>query len=691
MKKLVNIRLAVVAAFGFGIGAYLGFACCYYSLTYAWTIALVPVTAAILIIFIIKGKTRYIALTAITAALFVTGFFGVAFQIEDFSDKMLESNNSYTITGVVAEKGYTDDGEYIKLKDVTADGEEADGRMYVYLDSEYGEYCDIGYTVTFTGTVYHSQAYAYGVVSSTRLIENLRYTVYPEDELSSEYGYSFFGSINIKVRELIFGSMDGDVAAVAYGMLTGNTEYVDTGTMEYFQYGGVAHVFAVSGLHIGLVFAAVTYLLKKLRVNKYLSAVLSVVFIFFYAGVCGFTLSSVRAAVMCTVLLAVRLSGGKYDSLSALAIAFIAIMLVNPLNLLSAGFQLSVSAVAGIATLSRIIERALVKIKIPQKAASLVSVSLSAQLGTFPILLSCFGYVSYATLLMNIIFVPVLSSLFTLLFVFTVLSLIIQPLAQFFLVIPSAPLSFLLSLLVRIKAENVLISGFEFGWFIAPYYAVVLLLSDKVNLASKVKAVLFPLGVALVSLGVFLSAYTPSGSLKITATAWYGDSSAVLFQTDNSSVLVICQTPSSYDISILLRQNGVNEPDAIIILGDEDSVLAYNTCGKTCGDIYVYYTNPAIQPFTGATVHYAQSFYIDGVKYTFFDYGNLLAEYGGMSVGVCMYEDPAFFFCDLLISETYTEAVFTHRTIYFRDVNDYDNIYDLGDLQFVIRNGKLYG
>ena len=66
----------------------------------------------------------------------------------------------------------------------------------------------------------------------------------------------------------------------------------------------------------------------------------------------------------------VKISCGKYDMLSSLALSFTAIMLVNPLNIISVGFQLSVAAVAGIALFNSKINGALRRIKIPQKISS---------------------------------------------------------------------------------------------------------------------------------------------------------------------------------------------------------------------------------------------------------------------------------------------------------------------------------
>ncbi len=292
---------------------------------------------------------------------------------------------------------------------------------------------------------------------------------------------------------------------------------------------------------------------------------------------------------------------------------------------------------------------------------------------------------------MNIIFVPILSALFTRLFVCMVLALIIQPIASVFLFLPSACLGGVMGVIAGIKAEAALISGFEFGALVPLYYAVVLFLSDKINFSKRVRIAVCAISAAVVTLTMVVANYVPSGRLKITASAWYGDSSAVLLQTENSNVLVICETPSTYDISSLLQHGGATYVDTIIILGDDDSIFAYTLCGQTCENIYVNYTNFPVQPYSGVTVHYSKSFEIDGVSYTFVDYGNLLAEYDGITIGITMYGEVAFSSCNLLISEIYTSYCETDKTVYFRNVSGYDNIYSLGDLQFIVKNGKLYG
>lgn len=71
-------------------------------------------------------------------------------------------------------------------------------------------------------------------------------------------------------------------------MLTGDGSAVENGLLQNFRYGGVAHIFAVSGLHIGVIYAILSFLLKRIRMPKLLRCALIFAPLLFYVGVCPF-------------------------------------------------------------------------------------------------------------------------------------------------------------------------------------------------------------------------------------------------------------------------------------------------------------------------------------------------------------------------------------------------------------------
>ncbi len=689
MKKFVNLRPAVLLAFAIGAGAGLSYISVYNSVPLWWAIAAVPAAAVAVIVSIVRRSAFGITLALVCAALFAYGVSGVYLRLEAYCDTSIADGAACSVGGVVYEKSFTQNGEYIKLDSVTADGERVSGGMIVYLDENYGEFCDVGYSVELTATVYVSSPFAYGAENSSRLLEDVRYSAYQTGKLSSEYGFSLFGGINSAIRSLFFENLDKDGAAIGYAMFTGNTEFINTSTMDSFRYGGVAHVFAVSGQHISLIYVILTFFLKKLRAPKVPSAIFSIAVVFFYTGVCGFTLSAVRSAIMCAVMSAIRLMHGKYDGLSSVAISFVVITLVDPLNIISIGFLLSVAAVAGIAVFNGGIGRVLSRAKLPSPVVSAVSVSLSAQIATFPILISGFGYVSWASLGMNIIFVPVISAIFTLMFPCTLLALVIPPLARLLLLVYSVPLDLVTSALVSVHAENALISGFDFGAFAPLYFAAAFVLSEKVDIGAKWRMIVAFVLAAVLAAGVVLKNYVPAGGVKIVVSGYYGGSGAVLFKTGEGNVLVVSETPSSYDITSLLSENAAEELEAVIILGGEESLFAYNLLGKECGELYVNYTNINFQPYRGVTVHYERRFDVCGISFSYVTGNDVVADCKGVTVGISCGEDVHIDGCDLLVAQRPSDGAEFGRAVYFQSVNFADNVYDCGDLQFIVKDGII--
>lgn len=228
-------------------------------------------------------------------------------------------------------------------------------------------------------------------------------------------------------------------------------------------------MFAVSGLHIGIVYGILYFIFKKAGVNKYLRTALCVLPVFLYSGICGFTLSSVRAAIMCTVGAFAKLIYEKYDGLNSLAFSAAIILTVNPLSLFNVGFQLSVSAVLGILTL-----------KLPKKLPNAVKIPLAAQAATAPVLLANFGYVSGSGLLLNIFIIPLLSIIFVVIFVGTTVAVIL-PFSAVILQYLVIPLQAIISFFVASGLEKALITV-GMGLWAPCYYLGLATASDKINL-----------------------------------------------------------------------------------------------------------------------------------------------------------------------------------------------------------------
>ncbi len=676
MKRLINIRIPLIFAFSLIAGIALSRLFINFNINLFYIIAVVPFTAVIVVItaFFHKSLIKIIIVIFI-ALIFILGLTGGYVKLKHYGTSSIVDGASYTVSAVVCEKGETQNSEYIILKNLHADGEKINGKMIVYLGKTYGDFCDIGYKVEFTAEISRKDLFTFGKLNNY-VQSNVKYSCFVINNLKAEYGFSFFGSIRSHIRDTLYDNLDGDTAAIAFAMLTGNTQDVDEGAMQNFRYGGIAHIFAVSGLHIGIVYAALFWILKKFNLNKYVNAILCLSPLFFYAGICGFTMSSLRAVVMCTVSVLARLTHKKYDSLNALSLSVIIILLITPLSLFSAGFQLSVCATGSIILLSKNIVRPFKKL--PRNISSAIGVSLSAQAGTMPVMLSCFGYLSWAGLLMNIIILPILSVVFVVIFISTLIASVIPPFA---VVLPYAflPLQLIISIFLNTSFEKAVISGLGAAALL-PFYIALLALSDKINLKLKYRLTAIICVTIFICVNVLSNVFAPLNGYKIIVSANYGGG-VILIKSKGENILIVTENLSPTKTQPMLNEYYAFDLSAVIILGGEDCVSSYGDFELNCKNLYVYYGYINVQPYKNCTVNYESRFILNEIEFAFADGYSLTAKCGNTQLGICAGDYVPFENCDLFVSDADGDCENIYR-VSFENRNIEYCIYDCGDLVF---------
>ena len=127
---------------------------------------------------------------------------------------------------------------------------------------------------------------------------------------------------------------------------------------------------------------------------------------------------------------------------------------------------------------------------------------------------------------------------------------------------------------------------------------------------------------------------------------------------------------------------------AVIILCGESSADGINSIGLNCRDAYVYYQNPNVQPYDKITVHYEKTFEVGGAVYEFESGNALTVKLGGIKVGICSYGAVADY-CNILISDNYTDKTVCEIQSAFNERNIGRNVYDCGDIKFYVNNGKI--
>lgn len=207
---------------------------------------------------------------------------------------------------------------------------------------------------------------------------------------------------------------DKEEFAVLSALTVGYKDELDDEIREAYSISGASHVLALSGLHIGFLYALLLFCLRVLpeRFKGFLllRAALIIAALWGFAFFTGLSPSVVRSVIMFSLLALGSLFSQKGIPLNTLAIAAMAMLLFNPAWLFDVGFQLSFCAVVAISLIYPLLYRLLpVSNRFLKWLWGLLCVSLAAQVGTAPLVLIYFSRFSTYFLLTNVLVIPLVS------------------------------------------------------------------------------------------------------------------------------------------------------------------------------------------------------------------------------------------------------------------------------------------
>jgi len=192
-------------------------------------------------------------------------------------------------------------------------------------------------------------------------------------------------------------------------LLLGSKNRMSAEFKDSFKASGVIHLLAVSGLHLGLVYVAFSFIFSSFKMSDRSFQIITILPLWLYAGLVGFTISVVRSAFMFTAL-GLSSKFKKKDVLTNWMAAASILLFLNPSSILDIGFQLSFSAVAGILILYPFLRKyAKSKNKFLEFVFKGMSISLAAQIATFPIIYYHFGTFPLYFLPANLIIIPLIT------------------------------------------------------------------------------------------------------------------------------------------------------------------------------------------------------------------------------------------------------------------------------------------
>jgi len=229
--------------------------------------------------------------------------------------------------------------------------------------------------------------------------------------------FSLRNSLDKKIKRQIPGNIGEICSAITLGI----RKSLPPKIYKRFQSCGAAHLLAVSGLHTGIVFAVIFILLKALQLKRNPALLVAVIFVLIYAVFTGLRLPTLRASIMILFFVIGELRERNMDPFNILSSAGIFIILLMPRSIFGISFQLSFIAVFSILIMFNLLKDYFDKIPNKWFKQWLILpffITLSAQLGTMPIVAYYFGYIPLTGLLANLILIPLTGTLISGCFLF---------------------------------------------------------------------------------------------------------------------------------------------------------------------------------------------------------------------------------------------------------------------------------
>ena len=396
-----------------------------------------------------------------------------------------------------------------------------------------------------------------------------------------------------KIDEIV----SGNIAPILKGILLGDKSNLDDETKLKLSRSGLAHVTAVSGLHVSTVSMLILALFKMFKTRrKRISGVLAIIFIFLFVLISGAPVSAIRAGIMTSMAIIAEFVVRKADAYTSMALAAIIIVLIWPFAAFDAGFLLSFGAVFGILLfyprMFRIISRLLPKNKnivitvinkIVSKILSIFCTSISAQLITAPILLYFYQEFTFWSLVSNIIIIPIMSFIMISGILLCTIGFIAKPVA---ILTVGFGYSFLLLLENTIDFFGKLDFGYISYGHITPFFIFVYILFLSVLyllLDKKHRKVTFIPATTIVALFIVFGIYTATDKTAevMFINVGQGDSSCISLPRGVDILIDGGGTPSYmdyYDVGLktvkpYLLKHGVESVEYMIAShGHEDHI-----------------------------------------------------------------------------------------------------------------------
>jgi len=388
---------------------------------------LLGVSAACFVVFKHIPKYSLTLVTGISVNVFLvaTGLLLASFNVEGEAKDTLAGYKGFVIGEVADDPKIKENNVSLEIEvSAIRDGDEwieTSGRTLLYLEKDSASVLlRTGDRIVFSPELSeienkgNPEEFDYRKYLAYNMIFSSDYLAGDDWRLVDDEAVGFrpkLSRLRMKLVGLLrdFGLSDDEVAVMS-AMTMGYSDILSDEIRHAYSSAGAMHILAVSGLHVGIIYGIIVFLLSFIKNDKHnwLKVVLTISLIWLYALFTGLSPSVSRASLMFSLMSLGKLQKNSPGSLNAVFASMFILLVINPYNLVNIGFQLSYSAVIGIIILQpKLYAIFEVRNKFLDWIWSLTTVSVAAQLATMPLCFYYFHQFSNYFLLTNYVMIPI--------------------------------------------------------------------------------------------------------------------------------------------------------------------------------------------------------------------------------------------------------------------------------------------
>lgn len=370
------------------------------------------------------------------------------------------------------------------------------------------------------------------------------------------------GNIFYKFKNIIIKRIDNIGNPYLNAFIIGNTNLISDDVKESYQTNGISHLFAISGMHIGLIIFIINFIFKKVFQFNNVSIIV-IIFLLFYLFLTECSKSVVRASVFYICMLINKNINLNISSIRILIIMVCITLIINPYNIYNTAFLFTYIVTISLVLNYRFINSA------KNYFHKLFRISLISFLTTIPIIINNYFQINLLSIILNLIFVPFVS-----------LCVFPTSIIVFFIPILKPILQFLIDLLenlslffAKIDYLKIILCHINILFFVV-YYIVIIVVLVSIN----IKKYEWLLILAII---IFIHTnyrYIDSNVYDIMIDVKQGDSSLLILPNNKGNILIDTGGIYNSDIAIntvipILKSRGIKSIDYLILThGDYDHI-----------------------------------------------------------------------------------------------------------------------